>query len=318
MIQRVATFLLILFCFNSSGQSAKPDSIKSWLTYLASDDLKGRANRSKELEVAQNWVAEKFAEYGVIPLKGQQSLMQEFTLKASTDSLKIRNIIGYLPGNKKNFKDSMIILSAHIDHIGTRKNNTKDSIYNGADDNASGVITLLGIAKNIFEQKIKLKTSIVFVVFSGEELGLIGSGNFCRSKIIPFEKVRLNMNIEMDGRSDQFGKNKYYITGPKKSNLIELLAQFNQNREWQLQDIGSRADMLYRMSDNYSFDRIVNNPEFQVPAHTFATSIGDGYVHQPHDELSFIDFENLNSFVNYLTELTTYLSNNKTSIKYTR
>jgi len=137
MIQRVAIFILILFCQSGFGQSAKPDSLKNWLTYISSDEFKGRANGSKELEVAQNWVAEKFAEYGVMPLKGQKSLMQEYTFYTSRDSLKFINIIGYLPGSKKSFKDSMIILSAHIDHIGIRKNNTKDSIYNGADDNAT-------------------------------------------------------------------------------------------------------------------------------------------------------------------------------------
>lgn len=305
------TVLLLLTYSNSYGQNSDIDSLKSWLNYISSDELKGRKNGSKEIGIVQDWMADKFSEYGLIPLEKLNGFNQTFTAKNRNDSIVVRNVIGYSPGI---YKDSFIIVSAHIDHIGIRKKVDNDSICNGADDNSSGVTTLLGIAKKMYEQKRKLNYSIVYIAYGGEELGLVGSGYFCKNKTLPFDKVKLNINIEMDGRTLEFGKNKFYITGPSRSNLIDIINQYNKNKQWQIKDIGTKAESFYYMSDNHSFERFVNDSVIQVPAHTFCTSTGVGFLHQVNDEAKFIDFENLDSFTNYLTDFIYYLSDNRISV----
>ena len=306
-----STILLLLTYSNGFGQNSDVDSLKSWLNYVASDELKGRKNGSKEISSVQDWVADKFSEYGLIPLENLNGYNQTFFARNRIDSLEIRNVIGYSPGISK---DSFIILSAHIDHIGIKKNNVGDSIYNGADDNASGVVTLLGIAKKLHEQKRELNYSIVYIAYGGEELGLVGSRYFCKNKTLPFDKVKLNINIEMDGRILEFGKNKFYVTGPSRSNLIDIINKYNIDKKWQIVDIGEQAENLYGRSDNHSFERFVNDSVIHVPAHTFSTSTGKGYIHQVSDEVKYIDFENMESFTNYLTDFISFLSNNRESI----
>lgn len=305
--------LLLLTYSNGFGQNSDIDSLKSWLNYISSDELKGRKNGTKEISIVQDWMADKFSEYGLIPLENLNGYNQTFTARNRNDSLEIRNVIGYSPGISK---DSFIIISAHIDHIGIRKKVENDSICNGADDNGSGVVTMLGIAKKMHEQKRKLNYSIVYIAYGGEELGLVGSGYFCKNKTLPFDKVKLNINIEMDGRTLEFGKNKFYITGPSRSNLIDIINQYNINKQWQIEDIGEQAENLYGRSDNHSFERVVNDSIIHVPAHTFSTSTGKGYIHQVSDDVRYIDFENLESYTNYLTDFICFLSNNRESIIY--
>jgi len=306
--------MFVLFsCNNIFGQDSDIDSLKCWLNYISSDELKGRQNGTKELNKVQDWIVSKYSNYGLIPFDKLNSFTQSFNYRTYQDSNVLKNIIGYYPGITK---DTFIILSAHIDHIGMDKYNKNDSVYNGADDDGSGVVTLLGIAKKIHEQKRKFNYSIVFVIYSGEEIGLVGSEYFCKSKILPFDKVKLNMNFELVGRSLQFGKYKYYITGPSNSDLIDCLNQYNKGQHWKIQDIGYEAEYLYKMADNYSIVRYVNDSVIHVPAHTFATSTGEGYIHQTNDEIKYIDFDNLASFVNYSTDLIYYISNNNIRINY--
>ena len=308
--------LLLLFLIHTNlfclcAQSPDLDSIKSWMNYLASDNMKGRRNGSPENDKIAGWIAREYSSYGIIPLPGQGSLVQSFKQRTSKDSIILKNVVGCIPGAEGN---RYIVLSAHYDHIGLSRNNPQDSVFNGADDDASGIVTMLGIAKKFSEQGLKPSCTIVFAAFSGEEIGLKGSAYFCRSKIIPVEQIKLNLNFELTGRSDEYGKNRYYITGPKRSNLEQFLVNYNLDKQWQLANIGSKADMLYYMADNFSFGRLVNYTKLHIPAHTLATSVGEGYIHQVDDEAGFIDYENLNSFIEYISGLLLKLSDSETEI----
>lgn len=306
------SFVFSVSCF---GQNVDVDTLKSWLSYISSDTLRGRSNGSKELNAVQDWISGKFEQYGLKSLDTLNGYDQRFYFKTYPDSIEIRNVIGYFPG-EEGLEDSIIILSAHIDHIGMDLSDPEDSVYNGADDDGSGIVTLLGLAKRIHDQKIRLNSTVILAIFGGEEIGLVGSGYFCKSKVIPFDRVKLNINIEVVGRSEELGKNKYYVTGPKKSDLTEFLSTYNEDKDWKIKDLGYMAKRLYSMADNYSFERHVNNPEYQVPAHSFATSSMAKHIHSVSDEAKYIDFENLGSFVNYLTELVVYISDNDVKITY--
>lgn len=286
---------------NISAQKVTIDSLKCWLSYMASDEMKGRANGSKEIEEIASWLSNKFHQYGVIPLVGQEGLTQVYLI--DNNEVVCKNIIGYIPAKNKENNHSYIVLSAHFDHIGKRGN----TICNGADDNASGIVTLLGIAKNIYENNVNLDCPIIFAAFSGEERGRLGSKFFCTSNIIPLNQAKLNINFELVGRSEENGKNKFYITGQKYSSLSNVIQKYNEDTLWQLIDIGDFGNQLYRMSDNYSFIQHINSSMVCIPAHSISTSIGKGYIHSGKDKVEFIDFENLYSFINYMTDFINYL-----------
>lgn len=306
MKSRIYLFFFFVFLNFSFVKAQNPaiDTLRTWMEFLASDDMKGRANGSVENIKIADWIAKKFTACGLYPLPNQSWMLQDYPYPESWTGY-LSNVVGYIPGRSD---DTYIILSAHYDHIGVSVNKNKDNVYNGADDDASGIVLLLGIAKKLQERGIKPECSIVLVAFSGEEPGLLGSDYFCRSKIISMEKVKMNLNFELVGRSTEYGKNKYYLTGPDYSNLAGVLTKYNLSEQWQLINLGEENNQLYAMSDNFSFVRYADRAKCCIPAHTLATSVGNGYIHQVQDETKYIDYENLNSLVDYTSNLIFYLS----------
>ena len=295
--------VLLLFATGAFSQQAEctADSIKSWLSFLASNEMKGRNNGSEEIEKVAAWLSTKYKQYGLKAVGDIKDFVQPYVIDNDTSFIH-KNIIGYIPG--KNENDNVIVLSAHFDHIGmSRQPVAGDSIYNGADDNASGIAVLLAIAKIFYEQNLKPDCSVVFAAFSNEERNMRGSRYFCDSNVIPIQNIKLNINFEMLGRTDEFGKNRYYVTGPNHSNFQDIIVNLNRNNDWEIADAGEIVDRLFRMSDNYIFVSYANSLNHCVPAHTVATSVGMSYVHQLHDEVEYIDFENMAGLVNNLTQL---------------
>lgn len=301
-------------------QANTADSLKTWLSFLASNEMQGRGNGTAEIEKAAQWIAKKYETYGLKPITGLQSFMHPYVLR--TDSTFVhKNVVGYIPAQKKknNLSGAYILVSAHFDGIGVNQfeyGENGDSIYNGADDNASGTVALLAIAKNLHDHKIKPEIPIVFAAFSNEETGLIGSSIFCQSNVIPLQNMKLNMNLEMLGHSSEFGKNKFYITGPGYSNFRDAITNFNTNKDWELVDIGNMANYYFRMSDNYSFVECARSAKICIPAHTILTTTeSGGHLHELSDEVEFIDFENYAGLVAHLTQLLLHVAKSDVMIE---
>jgi hypothetical protein len=174
------SILIISSLTNRNGQIKKEvivtaPELKEWVTYLASDEMKGRANGSPEMRTAATWIAGKFAENGVKPINPDSGFIQNYSFISRQQSIKERNVIGIIEGTDPSLKDEYIVLSAHFDHIGIRSGLKPDSIRNGADDNAAGTCTLIGIARTIGLSGLKPGRSIVLAAFSGiryERLGI--------------------------------------------------------------------------------------------------------------------------------------------------
>ena len=286
------------------------DSVSSWLHFLASDDMRGRANGSPEIEIAAQWLTEKFEYVGLQPVCEINGFVQAYFLN-NDSSFVHKNIIGYFPAsNEQDSNTSFIVISAHFDHIGIARNPVNgDSIFNGADDNASGVVAMLAIAKKLYRMNAQTNHPILFTAFSNEEVGIRGSRYFVESGFIPMQQVKLNINLEMLGRSHEFGRNKFYITGPSQSNFQDIVVAFNEGTDWEIEDVGPVAESLFRRSDNISFFAYAERNNFCIPAHTVATSVGTGHIHRVYDEVEFIDFENLNNIIAHLTQLILHISN---------
>lgn len=185
-----------------------PAKIAAHIRFLASDEMRGRGTGSKETRRAAGYIAGIFSDYGLKP-KGTKGFYQPFTARVTKvkvdDSVRTaRNVIGFLD----NGAEYTIIIGAHYDHLGEgRQGSSKDphpegKIHNGADDNASGVAGLLEMARYFSSGAAEERYNFLFIAFSGEELGLLGSRHFTAHPTIPLRSVNFMVNMDMIGRYD--------------------------------------------------------------------------------------------------------------------
>lgn len=297
-------FMLVL---QANGQSkTKADELSEWAHYLASDAMKGRANGSNEMKLAAQYIADKFKEFGLAPLPEMDGYFQNYSFNNRRGTeIQERNVIGYLEGSDPQLKNEFIIYSSHFDHVGIGRVIDGDSIYNGANDNVAGTVTIMGLAKLWNDLGIRPARSVIFAAFSGEEMGIKGSGHFMKN--LPFEASRIffNFNIEMTGHCTILGPKTYYITGPSYTNLDDILDEYNKQSDWIRTDQEKNADGLFFASDNIAFavDRTGEEMKLNIPAHTFCTHGGEKHIHLPNDEPQFMNYENMADLVHYLSGL---------------
>lgn len=321
------SFFLVLIIFSITDCLAQKKKevivtapeLKEWITYLASDEMRGRANGSPEMKTAAYWIAGIFAENGVKQIRPDSGFIQNYTFTSRQQSIKERNVIGIIEGTDPSLKDQYIVLSAHFDHIGIRQGLKPDSIRNGADDNAAGTCTVIGIAKTIRLSVMKPGRTIVLAAFSGEEYGMIGSRYFVSNPPVLLKNIYADLNFEMTGHSEYLGKNKYYMTGCLYSNLDDLIAEYNKGTSFQLVDTLPIANMLFNSSDNIAFSRVssADGITWGIPSGTFATSATPGYLHNVTDEAELFDFDNMAELISYFSDLVIWLSNSKSDVKWT-
>lgn len=212
------------------------------LGVLASDSLKGRKNHSAELEQAARFIASEFGKDSLLYFFNDTSYFQPFATKRLSKKERLalgtapynprymlRNVVGVLEGRSK--PDELVIFSAHYDHLGTNGRKRGDSIYNGANDNASGTTAVLSLA-HYFAQKRNNERTLVFCAFAGEELGLLGSEAFVRN--LNPGKIVAVINIEMIGDDNVFGKNSFFVTGSDYSNLLDIFQKNLQVEEFRV------------------------------------------------------------------------------------
>ncbi len=177
-------------------QNTSPLGAKIPVAYISPRTMRALFRKAgKETNV---WV-EKTAE----TMKSESfEIPLEITLSCKTmpSELMARNVIGMLPGSDPKLADEYLVVGAHYDHVGF---NEDGEIWNGADDNGSGTVTLLGLMRSLaaLPQSERPKRSIVFVAFSGEEVGLVGSYHFLVQGLLPTEKIAAMINTDMVGRA---------------------------------------------------------------------------------------------------------------------
>lgn len=272
-----------LFSILSFAQEVSKERIQTVLATLASDEMKGREIGTQENENAANYIAKLFKENNLEYCTGSSYLVP-FNYSGKT----VYNVCGV----KKGKTDKYLGFSGHFDHIGMSKN-PKDNIYNGADDDASGITTLVGIA-DYFKNKTP-EFSMVFMAFNGEEKGMLGSGAISKDKNL--DKIYNNLttlfNFEMVATESAFGKNALFMTGDEFSDLDEL---FNKNAANGLKinpDPYASEQLFYR-SDN------VNFVKKKIIAHSFSTvdMTKATHYHNESDDVNVVDFDNLTQIIN--------------------
>lgn len=214
------------------------------------------------------------------------------------------NIVGLLPGRTK--ADEVLVFSAHYDHVGIASGNSKDSIMNGANDDASGTTALLVLAE-YFAMRGDNERTLLFCAFAGEEFGLVGSRDFIRH--IKPEKIVANINIEMIG-IPQYGKNSIFITGANESYLPKLLYKGFKAAGVKVKAEPDTDKMLYMRSDNYAF------AQAGVPAHTIMSSDDDDRCyHKPCDEFDRIDIAHLTKVIRGIAKATEEIIKGEVKVK---
>lgn len=296
------TFLtLSLFSVFTLAQEVSTERIKTVLSTLASDEMKGREIGTPENENAANYIAKLFKENNLEYCTGTSYLVP-FDYKGK----RVYNVCGV----KKGKTDKYLGFSGHFDHIGT-SNTGGDNIYNGADDDASGITTLVGIS-DYFKTK-KPEFSMVFMAFNGEEKGMLGSTAIADDKNL--DKIYNNLyalfNFEMVATESQFGKNAVFMTGDGFSNLDEL---FNKNAVNGLKINADpyAAEQLFYRSDN------VNFVKKKIIAHSISTAdmTKIKHYHQVTDDVSIVDFDNMTQIINNFGKTLDKLSPKNFAPKY--
>lgn len=198
---------------------------------------------------------------------------------------KLANVVGILPGTGK--KGENVIFSGHYDHLGVGKPNAQgDSIYNGANDDASGTTAVIMLADYFAKKKNNART-LVFAAFTAEEIGEFGSQYFSQ-QFDPANVVAM-FNIEMIGTESKWGTNSAYITGYDRSNMGEILQKNLAGSGFNFYPDPYTSEQLFYRSDNATLARQ------GVPAHTISTSKMDSekYYHTQGDEIGTLDMQNM-------------------------
>jgi hypothetical protein len=285
-----------------------PASVARGLAVLAADSMEGRLTGARGGERAAKWLEAQYRAAGLVPAGDSGTFRQHIPLAtpqavpgapapqrvrprpldswAAWNSLppeqrlRTQNIAGMIRGSDPALRDEVILVTAHYDHIGIGAPVDGDSINNGADDDASGNIALIEIAKAL-RNGPRPKRTILFMSITGEEMGGIGTRWYLQHPLLPLEKTVADLNVEMIGHPDSLagGFGKAWLTGYERSTMGDLLA----DNGIALVPDPRPGQNFFTRSDNAAFARI------GIPAHTISSYNLRTPYHNPKDEAGIID-----------------------------
>ncbi|MDX1646728.1 MAG: M20/M25/M40 family metallo-hydrolase [Longimicrobiales bacterium] len=308
----------------------RPQRLASLLSVLAADSMQGRRTGTSGAHRAASFLADKLEEYGIeaagdsayhqwvpmarVTVGSGDGVRDRLVLPSSEvrfDTLpedrilrREANVVGILRGSDPEVADEAVIVGAHFDHVGigpvvTDPQEGPDSIYNGADDDASGSVAVLEIARTL-ARGTPPGRSVVFLLSTGEEMGLLGTRWYIQNPVVPLDRTVADLQIEMIGRPDSLagGPGRGWLTGYERTTMGRQLAEAGSPI---VPDPRPDQNFFFR-SDNIAFARI------GIPAHTLSSfGLHDDY-HQPSDEVDEIDVQHMAALVEAATEAVRFLA----------
>jgi hypothetical protein len=295
------TLLLSLGISSVLVGQINPSLIKKDIVYLASDNLKGRGTSSIEEKLAADYIANNFKACKLVP-KGNNGYYYNFVFKKSSNphdtataaipERKGIDVVGFVDNGAQH----TIIIGAHYDHLGLGHDhnsldaNPEDKIHNGADDNASGTAGVLELARYFSNNNKKENYNFLFMCFSGEELGLLGSKKWCDNPTIPLSSINYMFNMDMIGRLNDSTK-KLLVYGVGTSPVwVPLLDKTNTYFSIKKDSSGIGP------SDQTSFYLM------DIPVLHFFTGQHSDY-HKPSDDVDKINFTGEQKVLEYIITL---------------
>lgn len=230
--------------------------------------------------------------------------------KLNSKTERTENVVAFMEGSDPILKNELIVVGGHFDHLGMGGPNSSSrrqdtiAVHNGADDNASGVAAMMEIAQKMAKQKHSIKRSIVFIAFSAEELGLLGSKYFVNLPLINLSNVDAMVNLDMVGR---LNKERILQVGGVGSSTVGLNVLLATSNPDSLKIVTSPEG--YGPSDHASFYGK------NIPVYFFSTGAHMDY-HTPFDDADRINYEGLKSTTQFVYNLITTLANAPTRLIY--
>jgi Zn-dependent M28 family amino/carboxypeptidase len=292
----------------SSGKSRiKETNVRAEMNFLAGDAMQGRGSGTIFERIAAEYVGSQFMQFGIEPAgetgpDGKQTYVQTVTYKSRRDNSDRQtwNVMGKLTGSDKTLGSQVILLTSHLDHLGVRETTSGgDKIFNGADDDASGTVAVLELARILGKGK-RPKRTVYFVCFGSEEAGGYGARYFVDNMPFPKDKLVANLEFEMIGRPDAKVKpDELWLTGFERSNLGPELAKRGAKLA---QDPHPEQNFFFR-SDNIQLAKagIIAQTVSSFGLHTD--------YHKASDEITTIDFSHMTRSINSMVKPIEWLIN---------
>ncbi len=295
-MKRILCLLFSFSCIYSFAQEKDLQNIRVDIIYLASDYLEGRETGKKGEELAAQYITTRFKEIGLKPKGLDNTYHQVFDFNytanphaTSGEEKRGRNIIGFIDNQAEN----TVVIGAHFDHIGRGAFGSRylegPIIHNGADDNASGVGALLYLAQQLKSSDAK-NNNYLFMAFSGEEMGLIGSKYFVKNPTIDLSKVNYMLNMDMVGR---LGEDKSFVingagTSPSWKETFPKIKSGGLKITTTDSGVGPSDHTSFYLED--------------LPALHFFTGSHEDY-HKPSDDSEKVNFKGVQEIGDWMLEL---------------
>ena len=283
--------LSVIFILTACSKSIHPQQLLNDVKELSSDKYQGRKTGTEGNKMAAEYIIKRFEELKLRSFNN--SYKQPFSFRHDKKDISGVNIFGYIPGKS----EEVFIISAHYDHIGV----VNKQVYNGADDNASGVAGLLSIAK--YFSKHQPEHTLIFAAFDAEEMGFQGAKAFVAKPPVSLEEIKLNVNLDMISRADKgelFAAGAAHYPELKKhlittNNKVKLILGHDDPKQ-------GRDDWT-NQSDHAVFHKK------QIPFIYFGVEDHPDY-HRPTDDFAKIDQETFRNCVDIIREVIENLDKN--------
>ncbi|MDB2471677.1 M20/M25/M40 family metallo-hydrolase [Flavobacteriaceae bacterium] len=316
-MKKISLLVLFLSLLGCKQEYTTQNKILEDVTFLADDKLEGRQTGTEGEKAAAAYLVQRFQELDLEP-KGTDGYIQMFNFKpktnphedvkfteVSSDSTIVgRNVLGFID----NKSDQTIVIGAHYDHLGYGGEGSlfrgdEKAIHNGADDNASGVALMLNLASKL--RATNVNNNYLFIAFSGEEMGLLGSNYFVKNATIDVAKMNYMINMDMVG----------------KMNADSTLAVYGVGTSPRFKQALTANNQFFKLVENESGIGPSDHTSFylgDVPVLHFFTGQHEDY-HKPGDDASKLNYEGMNMISDYIFDIITDLdSNGKLSFRKTK
>lgn len=277
------------------------DAMRGDLAFLASDALQGRGMPSRGLDIAAEYIASQFRAVGLEPLGDdgyfQTADWREIAPKRERAKfadapapLPVRNVAGLLRGSDPDLAGTYVLVTAHYDHLGVREGQGDDPIFNGANDDGSGTVSVIELARAFAAQKVRPRRSIVFMTVFGEEHGLVGSRYYGAHPLVPVADTVADINLEQIGRTDDSEGPQVRaaaVTGFDYSDVGAVLREAGERTGTRITRHPVNSDRYFSQSDNQAL------ADLGVPAHTISVAYQFPDYHGAADTWDKIDYANM-------------------------
>ena len=281
-------------------------SLRKNVAYLTDSSMLGRGAGSEQEKRAAAYLYDQLLDAGVIMLTPETG--EDFYIVHNGDTLHSQNVIGIVEGYDPKLRNEYVVVGAHYDHLGTsvlkRDGKEVEQIYYGADDNASGVATLIEVARQVASQHFMFRRSVIFALFGAEELGMMGSWYFLNRSFRHTDDIVAMINLDMVGRSGRDNTMQVY-TADANVEMMEII-------NW----LSGRALSIapkYTPTDYFPSDHR-NFYQKGIPVALFTSGTHRDY-HTVRDTPDKLDYSQMEKLVEYVYSMAEVLANREERIR---